>query len=94
MWVVRVYDTSDELIAEHQLEGVTQAGLERALGFMPSAYASTPLNMAALQNINAAFPGQLGEEKWGDREFFLDDDAEPLPEFLERRSSAAAARRW
>ncbi|MGZ6564992.1 MAG: hypothetical protein ACXVH1_36575, partial [Solirubrobacteraceae bacterium] len=70
------------------------AGLERALGFMPSAFASTPLDLAALQNIDAAFPGQLGEERWEGRDFFLDDDAEPLPEFLEGRSAAAAARRW
>ena len=94
MWVVRAYNTDDELVAEHLLEGVTQAGLTRALGFMPSAFASTPLDHAALQNIDAAFPGRLGEERWEGREFFLDDDAEPLSEFSQHSSAAAAAPRY
>lgn len=94
MWIVRAYNTDDELTAEHPLEGVTQPALARALGFMPSAYASTPLDVAALQNLDAAFPGRLGEDEWERGEFFLDDDAEPLPEFLEGRTAAAAAHRW
>lgn len=94
MWIVRAYNADDELIAEHPLEGVTQPALARALGFMPSAYASTPLDVAALQNLDAAFPGRLGEDEWERGEFFLDDDAEPMSEFSQHHSAAAAAHRY
>jgi hypothetical protein len=95
MWVVRVYSTEDdELITEHHLRGVTQPQLARALGFMPSAFASTPLDRAALQNLDAAFPGRLGDASWnGGQEFFLDDDTETLPPAPASRARAATAAR-
>lgn len=95
MWIVRVYNgDDDELVAEHEFPGVTQNELARALGFMPSAYASTPLDRAALQNLDAEFPGRLHGESWnGGREYFLDDDAEPLSAAPGRDSRVAAVGR-
>jgi hypothetical protein len=94
MWVVRVYNSDDELVAEHELAGVTQSELARALGFMPSAYASTSLDRPALQNLDAAFPGRLGDKSWnGGREYFLDDDAGSLHERREVDSRVAAGGR-
>lgn len=95
MWVVRVYNgDNDELVAEHELAGVTQTELTRALGFMPSAYASTPLDRSALQNLDAAFPGRLGDESWnGGREYFLDADVDSLPQGSEVNPRVAAAGR-
>lgn len=97
MWIVRAYNTDDDqLIAEHELRGVTQAQIARALGFVPSAYASTPLDLAALQNLDGAFPGRLGEpgqETWEGREYFLDSDAGAVHESSDSSHTAAATAR-
>ena len=84
MWVLRVYDKdSDEPIAEHELRDVDQVALTRILGFMPSAYLSTPLDRESLVHLdqNIAQLREPGRESWRDRELFLDFDADPdVPE--------------
>jgi hypothetical protein len=79
MWLLRVYDSDEELVAEHELEGADWDDLKRMLGFAPSAYVSTPLGVGALQALDANF-AQLrapGRESWHGRDVFLDYDADP-----------------
>jgi hypothetical protein len=54
MWVLRAYDeNSDELVAEHELRAVDQRALTRILGFMPSAFLSTPLSQDLFLDFDA-----------------------------------------
>lgn len=77
MWMLRVYNLSDdELVAEHELS--VDGGLIRdVLGYDPSRYDSNPLNHEALRRVDQAFAQlrQSGRESWNDREVFLDYDA-------------------
>jgi hypothetical protein len=80
MWVLRVYDENgDEPVAEHELRDVDQRALIRILGFMPSAFLSTPLSHESAVRLDQGI-AQLrepGRESWFGRELFLDLDADP-----------------
>jgi hypothetical protein len=53
-WVIQVFDTGDdELIAERSFGGVDQRGLTALLGFMPTAFATIPLNREMLERLGA-----------------------------------------
>lgn len=90
MWVLRVYDPDEELAAEHELRDVDQVELTRVLGFMPSAYVSTPLDTDALRQLDQSFAQlrQPGRERWKDRDVFLDFDADPDAEHTSAHDTA------
>lgn len=82
MWVIRVYSPEDdELVAEHELPGTDRHVFERILGFAPTIYGSTPLDVEALRNLDMAFDQlrEPGRESWHNRACFLDYDADPMP---------------
>lgn len=54
MWVIQVFSTSnDELVTERQLGNVDQEFLTKALGGVPTAFASIPLNRDMLERLGA-----------------------------------------
>jgi hypothetical protein len=54
-WVIQVFSTTDdELIDERRLGDVDQTFLTEVLGFMPTAFASIPLDHDMLERLGAA----------------------------------------
>jgi hypothetical protein len=53
-WVIQVFDThANALIAERSFGAVDQRGLARLLGFMPTAFATIPLDREMLKRLAA-----------------------------------------
>lgn len=92
MWIVRAYKRrDDELAAEYELRDVLPATLVRAVGSLPSAFVSTPLDGGALSRLAEDFPALKVAEQVPPElmEWFLELDAEPTGEFVSRPGARA-----